>query len=176
MDPEDREKTAFTTLLGLFEFQWMPFNLCNAPATFQHLMQQFFSGWITESFLVYLDDIIVYSPDFNTHLQNLEGVFANLHKHGLKLRPDKCNLMQQQVKFLGHVVDKHGVRPDPSKISAVVDWPTLTTVRGVRAFLGLVGYYRHFVPNFAKIACPIHALLRGIPNSKQSSGRKVDWT
>jgi len=107
MDPEDQEKTAFTTPLGLFEFQRMPFGLCNAPATFQRLMQQCLSGQITKSLLVYLDDIIVYSPDFTTHLQHLEEVFARLHKHGLKLRPDKCKLLQQQVKFLGHVVDRH---------------------------------------------------------------------
>lgn len=108
VDPRDREKTAFTTPLGLFEFQRMPFGLCNAPATFQRLMQHCLSGQITESLLVYLDNIIVNSPDFVTHLKHLEDIFERLWKHGLKLRPDKCKLFQLQVKFLGHVVDKQG--------------------------------------------------------------------
>lgn len=109
VDPKDREKTAFTTPLGLFEFQRMPFGLCTAPATFQRLMQQCLSGQITESLLVYLHDIIVYSPDFTTHLRHLDEVFERLQKHGLKLRPDKCKLFHKQVQFLGHVVDQRGV-------------------------------------------------------------------
>ena len=112
VEPRDREKTAFTTPLGLYEFQRMPFGLCNAPATFQRLMQQCLSGHITDSLLVYLDDIIVYSPDFATHLRHLEEVFERLWKNGLKLRPDKCKLFHKQVKFLGHVVDKTGVSPE----------------------------------------------------------------
>uniref|UniRef100_A0A8C7WZ80 ribonuclease H n=1 Tax=Oryzias sinensis TaxID=183150 RepID=A0A8C7WZ80_9TELE len=108
MDPHDREKTAFTMPVGLSEFQRMPFGLCNAPATFQRLMQQCLSGQITDSVLVYLDDIIVYSADFNMHLSHLEEVFERLQKNGLKLRPDKCKLFHQQVKFLGHVVNQKG--------------------------------------------------------------------
>lgn len=150
VDPRDREKTAFTTPLGLFEFQRMPFGLCNAPATFQLLMQQCLSGQITDSLLVYLDDIIVYSPDFVTHLKHLGEVFERLWKHGLKLRPDKCNLFHWQVKFLGHIVDRNGVMPDPEKVSAVVDWPTPTTAKELKAFLGLAGYYRRFVPGFTR--------------------------
>ncbi|XP_062416267.1 uncharacterized protein LOC134107922 [Pungitius pungitius] len=108
MDPQDREKTAFTTPLGLFEFERMPFGLCNAPATFQRLMQQCLSGQMAESLLVYLDDIIIYSPDFSSHLQHLDEVIQRLLRHGLKLRLDKCKLLQQEVKFLGHVVDHSG--------------------------------------------------------------------
>lgn len=101
----------------------MPFGLCNAPATFQHLMQQCLSGQITESLLVYLDDIVVYSPDFATHLRHLDKVFERLWKHGLKLRPDKCKFFHNQVKFLGHIVDQRRVLPDPDKVSTVTDWP-----------------------------------------------------
>ncbi|KAF7702581.1 hypothetical protein HF521_001864, partial [Silurus meridionalis] len=103
---DDRPKTAFTTLLGLFEFQWMPFGLCNGPATFQRLMQHCLSDYIVDFLLVYLDDVIVYSVDFTTHLHHLEQVFQRLSQHGLKLRTDKCQFLQRQVKFLGHVVDK----------------------------------------------------------------------
>lgn len=176
MDPCDREKTAFTTPLGLYEFDRMPFGLCNAPATFQRLMQQCLRGQIAESLLVYLDDIIVYSPDFSAHLQHLDHVFQRLWQHGLKLRLDKCKLLQNEVKFLGHVVDQNGVRPDPGKVSSVMDWPVPSTVRQVRAFLGLAGYYRRFVAGFAKIARPLNSLLTGNPADKKSEGRQVHWS
>lgn len=146
----------------------MPFGLCNAPATFQRLMQQCLSSQVTESLLVYLDDIIIYSPDFSSHLQHLDGVFQRLWRHGLKLWLDKCKLLQHKVKFLGHVVDRNGVRPDPDKVSAVRDWPVPSTIRQVRAFLGLAGYYRRFVSSFAKIAQPLNRLLTGIPADKKS--------
>ncbi|XP_038162776.1 uncharacterized protein LOC119797673 [Cyprinodon tularosa] len=176
VEPKDREKTAFTTPLGLFEFQRMPFGLCNAPATFQRLMQQCLSGQITESLLVYLDDIIVYSPDFDTHLQHLEEVFMCLWKHGLKLRPDKCNLFQKEVRFLGHVVNQRGVMPDPEKVEAVTEWAAPKSVKEVRAFLGLAGYYRRFIQGFSKIARPLHSLLTGIPTDKKSGTKLIDWT
>ncbi|XP_074532106.1 uncharacterized protein LOC141795198 [Halichoeres trimaculatus] len=176
MDPKHQEKTAFTTPLGLFEFERMPFGLCNAPATFQRLMQQCLSGQLAESLLVYLDDIIIYSPDFSSHLQHLDELFQKLWRHGLKLRLDKCKLLQHEVKFLGHVVDPDGVRPDPDKISAVLDWPIPSTIRQVQAFLGLAGYYRRFVSGFAKVARPLNQLLTGIPADKRSEARQVQWT
>ncbi|KAL7852896.1 hypothetical protein SRHO_G00186810 [Serrasalmus rhombeus] len=175
MDPRDREKTAFSTPLGLYEFERMPFGLCNAPATFQRLMQHCLSGQLSESVLVYLDDIIVYSPDFSSHLQQLDEVLARLWKHGLKLRPDKCKLLQTEVRFLGHVVDGRGVRPDPDKVSAVQQYTVPSTVRQVRAFLGLAGYYRRFIPGFSKIAAPLNRLLCGVPASRART-RRVEWT
>ena len=176
MAPRDQEKTAFTTPLGLFEFKRMPFGLCNAPATFQRLMQQCLSGQLAESLFIYLDDVILYSCDFHSHLQHLDSVFQRLWKHGLKLRLDKCTLLQNEVKFLGHVVDRQGVRPDPDKVAAVRDWPTPSTVREVRAFLGLAGYYRRFVPSFAAIARPLNNLLIGVPNNVKSHKCSIDWT
>lgn len=174
--PEDRPKTAFTTPLGLFEFQRMPFGLCNGPATFQRLMQHCLSDYIVDFLLVYLDDVIVYSADFATHLRHLEQVFQRLSQYGLKLRLDKCQFFQRQVKFLGHVVDKTGISPDPGKTAAVQEWPVPSTVREVRAFLGLAGYYRRFIANFARIAQPLNALLVGVPADKKSSNRKIQWT
>ncbi|KAM9757963.1 uncharacterized protein ACNS7B_005082 [Menidia menidia] len=176
VDPKDREKTAFTTPVGLFEFQRMPFELCNAPATFQRLMQQCLSGQIAESLLVYLDDIIVYSPNFDAHLQHLEDVFTCLWKHGLKLRPDKCKLFQREVRFLGHVVNQRGVMPDPDKVAAVTEWAAPKSIKEVRAFLGLAGYYRRFIKGFAKIARPLNSLLTGIPTDKKHGTKLIDWT
>lgn len=174
--PDDRPKTAFTTPLGLFEFQRMPFGLCNGPATFQRLMQHCLSDYIVDFLLVYLDDVIVYSVDFATHLRHLEQVFQRLSQYGLKLRLGKCQFLRQQVKFLGHIVDKTGISPDPGKIAAVYEWPVPSTVREVRAFLGLAGYYRRFIANFAQIAQPLNALLTGVPADKKSSNRNVKWT
>lgn len=95
---------------------------------------------------------------------------------GLKLRPDKCKLFHRQVKFLGHVVDQRGVMPDPEKVSAVVDWPVPTTAKELKAFLGLAGYYRRFVPGFAKVARPLNSLLVGIPNDKHLGSRPLSWS
>lgn len=173
---DNHQKTAFTTPLGLFEFQRMPFGLCNGPATFQRLMQHCLSDYIVDFLLVYLDDVIVYSIDFYTHLHHLERVFQRLAQYGLKLRLDKCQFLQQQVKSLGHVVDKTGISPDPSKTVTVQEWPVPTTVREVRAFLGLAGYYRRFIANFALLAQPLNALLVGVPVNKKSNNQRIEWT
>ncbi|KAI5613446.1 hypothetical protein C0J50_11334, partial [Silurus asotus] len=103
-------------------------------------------------------------------------VFQRLSRHGLKLRTDKCQFLQRQVKFLGHVVDKSGISPDPEKTAAVQGWPVPSTVREVRAFLGLAGYYRRFIVNFARMAQPLNALLVGVSADKKSSSRKVEWS
>lgn len=143
-------------------------------------MQRCLSGqlsfFVSEFLLVYLDDIIIYSPDFSSHRQHLEKVFERLWPHGLKLRLGKCNLFQQEVKFLGHVVDKNSVKPDPEKLSAVRDWPVPSTIGQVRAFLGLVGYYSHFVLNFARVARPLNQLLTGIKADKESGPKVIQWS
>lgn len=100
---------------------------------------------MTESALVHLDNVIVYSKDFSAHLKHLEEVFRALSRYGLKLRPKKCQLFQKEVKFLGHQVSSQGVAPDPGKTAAVQNWATPTTVKQVRSFLRFVGYYRHFI-------------------------------
>lgn len=170
----DREKTAFCTPFGLYEFERMPFGLCNAPATFQRLMQSCLGSQITESAFVYLDDVIVYSPDFDSHLEHLQAVFARLKSYGLKLRPDKCVLFQQQVKFLGHLVNSEGVAPDPDKIAAVQKWPAPQTIHQVRSFLGFAGYYRRFIAGFAGVARPLNSLLVGVPKNKKQN-IPINW-
>uniref|UniRef100_A0A3B1KBC2 Gypsy retrotransposon integrase-like protein 1 n=1 Tax=Astyanax mexicanus TaxID=7994 RepID=A0A3B1KBC2_ASTMX len=174
--PDDQPKTAFATPLGLYHFRRMPFGLCNAPATFQRLMQHCLRGQVAEFLFVYLDDIIIHSADFSLHVQHLEQVFERLSRYGLKLRSDKCKLFRRQVKFLGHVVNKQGVHPDPEKVAAVQEWATPTTIREVRAFLGLAGYYRRFIDGFAKLARPLNSLLVGVPVNRKSSHRGINWT
>ncbi|GBM15017.1 Retrovirus-related Pol polyprotein from transposon 297 [Araneus ventricosus] len=121
--PEDREKTAFTTGQGLWQFKVMPFGLCNAPATFERLMETVLRGLSSEACLVYLDDIIIVGRTFEEHLNNLRKVFQRLQKANLKLNPKKCRFFQKEVTYLGHVISAEGVKTDPGKIKAVVDWP-----------------------------------------------------
>ena len=160
MDPATRDKSAFSTHCGLHEFVRMPFGMCNAPATFQRLMQVVLAGIEWQFCFVYLDDILVCSETFQSHLEHLESVFDRLRKAGLTLKPKKCFFAQSEVKYLGHLVSSQGVAPDPDKISKVRDFPVPTDVTKVRQFLGLASYYRRFVKQFAAIADPLHRLLK----------------
>ena len=160
MAADSREKTAFTTQHGLYEFKVMPFGLCNAPATFQRLMETVLAGLARDKCLVYLDDILVIGSSFEEHLANLRQVFSRLQKAGLKLKPAKCKLLQREVEFLGHVVSNHGIQADPKKVAAVTEFPKPTDLRALRAFLGLTSYYRRFVPCFSSVASPLYALTR----------------
>lgn len=176
MAPEDREKTAFTSPMGLFEFDRMPFGLCNAPATFQRVMEHCLGHRNFEMVLLYLDDVIIFSKTYEEHLQHLEEVFTQLAKSGLKLKPSKCHLLKPKVKYLGHIVSSEGVNPDPEKVQVVRDWPVPKTVKEVRSFLGFVGYYRRFIENFARVAAPLHELLRGKSGQERRSSSLVTWT
>ena len=158
LDPNDIEKSAFVTSRGLFEFKVMPFGLCNAPSTFQRLMEFSLSGLQWDICLVYLDDIIVFSRTFEEHLIRLESVLQRLRTTGLKLKPSKCNLLRTSVKFLGHVITKDRVSADPNKTKAIQDWPTPGCALDVKSFLGLASYYRRFIAGFAEIAAPLHQL------------------
>ncbi|GBO08307.1 Retrovirus-related Pol polyprotein from transposon 17.6 [Araneus ventricosus] len=162
--PEDREKIAFTTGHGLWQFKVMPFGLCNAPATFERLTETVLRGLSSEDCLVYLDDIIIEGRTFEEHLNNLRKVFQRLQKVNLKLCPKKCKFFQKEVTYLGHVISAEGVKTDPEKIKAVVDWPRLETVHDFRSFLGLCTYYRHFVKNFSTIAKTLHKLTEAKSN------------
>jgi len=160
MDERDKDKTTFVTRRGTFCFNVMPFGLCNAPATFQRLMDCTMRGLNYEVCLIYLDDIIVFSPDVATHLERLEVVLACLRRANLKLKPNKCSFLHRSVDFLGYKVSGRGIETDERKIDAVIRWPVPTKLREVRGFLGLCGYYRRFVHNFSEVAAPLHALTK----------------
>ena len=155
---EHREKTAFCTQEGLFEFNVMPFGLCNAPATFQRLMNSVLAGLQWSTCLVYIDDIIIVGKTFDEHLKNLQHIFECLKQAGLKVQPHKCQFLQQEVTFLGHVISPNGIAPDPAKTSKVEQWPTPTSATQVQQFLGLANYYCQFVKDFACRAKPLHQL------------------
>lgn len=153
-----REKTAFSFGQGLYEFNVMPFGLCNAPATFQRLMERVLSNIPYATCLVYLDDVLVHAKTFEELLDKLKLVFGRLQAAGLKLSPTKCDLCQKSVKYLGHVISTTGISPDPEKVVAVSDWPTPRSQRDVRSFIGLCGYYRRFICDFSRVARPLHQL------------------
>ena len=158
LDPEDREQTAFSTQKGHFQFVTMPMGLKGAPATFQRLMDSVLRGLYWKSVLVYLDDIILFSQTFAEHLEHLREVFHCLRQAGLKLKPSKCIFVRPEVPFLGHVVSAEGVQTDPKKTETISTWPRPTSIAEVCSFLGLTGYYRRFVKNWAAIASPLSDL------------------
>lgn len=160
MAPEDKEKTAFTFGHGLYEFNVMPFGLANAPATFQRLMELVLNGVPPQACLVYLDDIIVHGRSFEEAASNLQTVLNRLSEAGLKLSPSKCHLFREEVKYLGFIISRDGLKTDPEKVSAVTNWPTPKNKKELQSFLGLCAYYRRFVKNFSVIAGPLNALTR----------------
>ena len=163
---EDKQKTAFQVgTLGFYEFNRMPFGLCNAPATFQRLIERCMGDMNLRDCLIYLDDVIIFSSTFEEHLDRLEAVFTRLQQHNLKLKASKCEFMKSKVTYLGHVVSQDGIQTDPDKTEAVRTWPVPKSVKDVRAFLGFTGYYRRFIQNFARIARPMNDLLIGQGNN-----------
>ena len=159
IDDQDKEKTAFTTPNGHFEFNVMPFSLTNAPATFQRLMECTLAGLTGKQCLIYLDDIVIFSKDFTEHMERLTNVFQALQQAGLTLKPSKCHFMQREVKYLGHIVLAAGVQPDLGKIEAVSSYPVPKNAKELRQFLGLTNYYRRFIANYSRITGPLHRLL-----------------
>ncbi|KAF4737244.1 hypothetical protein FOZ62_012867, partial [Perkinsus olseni] len=155
---EDIHKTAFCpgANMPLFEFTRMPFGLHSATATFQSLMDRKLGH--LPFVKVYLDDILIASPDLKTHLEHLRIVFRILAEANLTLNASKCEFAAPSVHYLGHIFDGHGTRPDPDRVDTIANWAPPTTVTEIKQFLGLVGYYREFIPRFASIALPIQRL------------------
>ena len=166
MSEESQEKTAFVTWNGLYEFKVMPFGLCNAPATFQRLMEKVLCVVVREKCLIYLDDILA----FDEHIGNLQMVFDCLLKAGLRLKPGKCKLAREQVEYLGYVVSSSGISADPTKVSAVQGFPTPTELKALRTFLGLTLYYRYFIPCYSSIAQSLYHLTRKDVQYKWTEG------
>src|ERR1700729_1521302 len=168
LHPEDKEKAAFSTGTGLWQFNVMPFGLCNAPATFERLMEITLRGLTWKTCLVYLDDIIILGKTFDEHLKNVEEVFQKLRGAQLKLSPKKCHFFQKEVKYLGHLISEDGVKTDPEKTEAIQNWPIPKNKHEIRSFLGLCTYYRRFIKSFADIARPLHKLTE--------NNNSYDWT
>ena len=174
LEEDDKNRTAFQVgNLGFFEFNRMPFGLCNAPATFQRLMERCMGEMNLRDCLIYLDDIIIFSSNFEEHLEKLQAVFQRLSNNNLKLKGSKCEFFKSQVSYLGYIVSEEGIRTDPAKIEVVKTWPVPKSVKEVRQFLGFTGYYRRFIEGYSSIARPLNDLLIGnSPKEKPKKGRK----
>jgi hypothetical protein len=138
----------------------MPFGLCNAPATFQALMNDVLRPLLRRFVLVFFDDILIYSQTWAEHLRHLRVVLTELRRHQLFVKHSKCAFGEQSVSYLGHNISASGVAMDPAKVQAIRDWPVPRSARAVRGFLGLAGYYRKFVHNYGTVAAPLTALLK----------------
>ena len=160
--PSSREKTAFVTPYGLFQFRVMPFGLTNAPAVFQRLMQAVLMGLNPvggQQFVsVYIDDVLLFSQTLEEHLEHLRLVIQQLQNAGLKLKPSKCQFVRREVEYLGHVITPDGLKTNLKLVESVADYPKPQNSKEIKQFLGLSSYYRRFIKNFSAIAQPLTAL------------------
>ena len=169
MDEESKQYTAFTLgSMGLYECESMPFGLCNAPPTFQRLMQNCLGELNLTYCLIYLDDVIVFSDMPEEHLWRMRVVFDHLSEHGLKLKPSKCEVFKSEINYLAHHVSQKGVLPSKKNLESIAQCPPPDTYTKVKSFVGLVGHYRCFIKGFAKIAAPLYDLTSGDNKDKKS--------
>lgn len=161
MKESDIEKTAFSINNGKYEFTRMPFGLKNAPATFQRAIDDILREHIGKKCYVYIDDVIVFGRTLDEHLANLAIILKALNDAGLKIQIDKSEFLYNEVEFLGCIISSNGVKPNEKKIETIKSFPEPKSIRGIRSFLGMMGYYRRFVKDFAKIAKLLTNLLRG---------------
>jgi hypothetical protein len=164
---EDIPKTTFTTRYGLYEFLVMSFGLTNAPTYFMNLMNKVFMEYLDQFVVVFIDDILVYSQNEETHEDHLRLVLQKLHCNQLYTKFSKCDFWLKEVTFLGHIITDEGIKVDPSKISEILNWKQPTDVSKIRSFLGLAGYYRRFIKGFSKIVKPLTSLLE--------KGKEFKW-
>lgn len=171
LDEASKEKTAFGVAgKGLFQFKVMPFGLSNASQTQQRLMDKLFPPEDEGKIFTYLDDIVVCNRTFEDHITSLTKVKEQLQKAGLTINIDKCQFARSSLKYLGYIVDKEGLRTDPDKVMAIINYPKPSTYTELKRFLGLASWYRRFVENFAMVAAPLHDLTKG-----GKKGRKIIW-
>jgi hypothetical protein len=157
----DKEKTALSNPFGLYEVNGMPFGLSTAPATFQRLMDIVLAGLCWRTCLVYLDDVLIFTRGtLEQHLSDIEEVLERLKEHGLVANPSKCELAKRELTYVGHVVSKEGCKPDPSLTAAIRKYPRPKNLKDLRGFIGLSGFYRAYVKDFARIAAPLTDLTK----------------
>ena len=157
---EDVPKTAFRTRYGHFEFTVLPFGLTNAPATFMQMINRIFGDLYDKFVVAYLDDILIYSETWEEHLQHLREVLERLQRNHLFAKASKCDFAKSEVEFCGHLVNPEGIRIHPRNIEALHKWPRPKDIHDLRSFLGLINYFKEFIPNMADTAFPLTELLK----------------
>ena len=156
LSEKSRPKSAFVSAYGKWEFKRCPFGLAQVPAYFQRLVNKVLSGF-TFAF-GYLDDILIFSPDMKTHLKHLRILFERLRSADLKLKEVKCNFLKKHIQYMGHIISGEGIAPVPEKLESIKKMLPPRNPKEVKQFLGLIGYYRKFVPQFLDLARPLNAL------------------
>ena len=154
----DEWKTAFNTHLGHFEYLVMPFGLTNAPAVFQALVNDVLRDMLNRFVFVYLDDILIFSSSYKDHVNHVRQVLNRLLENRLFVKAEKCDFHATTVSFLGYVVEKGQLKPDPGKIRSVVEWPVPATRKQLQRFLGFANFYRRFIRDYSRIAAPLTQL------------------
>jgi hypothetical protein len=169
LDPKTRDRSAFVTTRGIYQFRVMPFGTKAASACFQRMIQGLLKG--TADFAgSFIDDIVIYSNSFDDHLQHVEEILKRLQDANLTVKPSKSQVGYAQVPYLGHMVGKGQIRPLEAKVETIRQFPRPETKRQVRGFLGIAGYYSRYIPSFANLVAPITDLTR------KTEPRKVNWT
>ena len=171
VEEDSKEKTAFIVDNNLSEWNKLAFGLCNAPGTFQRLMNTVLHEVIGKTCLVYLDDIIIFSKNKEEHLKHISQIFELLEKANLKMKLSKCKFFQSSVNYLGHVISDKGIEPDPEKIDKIANYKRPETIQELVSFLGLASYYRRFIDKFSTIA---HPLLEQTKNKDKNE--KIEWS
>lgn len=150
IEPQSRQKTAFSTPYNHFQFKKMSFGLSNSPSTYQRMVDIVLSGLQGIEIFIFMDDTIIYSQTLEEHMLKLRKVLERFKNAGLTLQTEKCHFLQHKIVYLGHVISEKGVQPDPNKIKAVKEFPIPRSKKNVKQFMGLVNYYRQFIPNMKK--------------------------
>ena len=168
---ENREKIGFACDLGLNQWKRMPFDLCNATATFQRLMAQALTR-MTKKYenlvMCYVDDVVIAIPTLEDHNDRLDEVFGCMKRVGLKCKPSKCEILRDSINYLGRMVDRYGVRSDPEAVEAVLTWKAARTDTQLFSFLGFAKYYREFIKGYADKVYPMQKLMR-------NKGKNLEW-
>lgn len=152
--------TAFKTKWGLFEYTVLSFGLCNAPASFQALMTDIFRAYLDQWLVIFIDDLCAWDSDLDTHVQHLEIILSTLREHKLYIKESKCEWIKPEVSFLGHRISKDGVSMEDGKVQAILDWPAPRNVAELRSFLGMAGFYRHFLRHYAQASAVLTDLFK----------------
>ena len=162
MDEESKLYTTFMVgLLGFFECENMPFDLCNAPATFQQLMQNCLGELNLTYCLIYLDDVITFSKDEDDHLNCMRVIFDRFQAEHLKLKLSKYNLFHDEITYLAHCIMKDRIQPSEEHVKAIIDLPEPNSYKSIQQFMGMVGHFRHFIAHFTHLARPLNNHLEG---------------